>query len=702
MRSLRDDPAALAAVYTTGGIALVMGSVVVAPIVATAYGAHKLHSWLTTPQPVPTDVLYEEAVRLARDADLPSREVFSQNVCDGLPAEGVEEQGYPALPLFIALLDVANALYAEEGLTAITTPPHRADDIEQGRYRDMLLRQFRKLADPTVPERLRHALVRMIADFSSHLSPIARATAEQLEDRETATLPLIDTLRNPGAAVEALCLPFYAQGVLELDLFRRLRDQLDANLHEASDTIRNRGSVTMPTNFKGEPRALVHAYLKNTPLEALFHVPIPFAIPEETRFEHHWIVAGTGHGKTQTLQHLIAGDLDLVAQGAASVVVIDSQGDMIRKLSRLKFFAEHPDKLCLIDPTDIEYPVALNLFDMGTARMRTYGTLEREKLQNAAIEVYEYILAALLGAEMTAKQSTLFRYVLRAMLNIEGATIHTFRELMEGSDKYRDAIERLPFTARTFMETEFNSREHEQTKRQVVRRLWGILENQSFERMFSHPKNKLDMFAEMNAGKVILINTAKDLLKQEGSDIFGRFFIALISQAAQERSAVPSARLPCFVYIDECADYLDQNVGVILAQARKFNVGMILAHQYIGQLPPRLQEGFDANTSIKFVGGVSSADARAFARMLRCEPSFIEEQPKGHFAAFVRNLTDRAVSIRVPFGRLEAMPKMSSDEWERVRASVRERYAARPDQPPPAATSRDTPRPADTGDDWRS
>ena len=59
--------------------------------------------------------------------------------------------------------------------------------------------------------------------------------------------------------------------------------------------------------------------------------------------------------------------------------------------------------------------------------------------------------------------------------------------------------------------------------------MWGILENQTFERMFSHPRSKLDLYTEMNAGRVILINTAKDLLKEQGTEIFGRFFIALIT-----------------------------------------------------------------------------------------------------------------------------------------------------------------------------
>ena len=66
---------------------------------------------------------------------------------------------------------------------------------------------------------------------------------------------------------------------------------------------------------------------------------IPFSIPQASRFEHHWIVAGTGHGKTQTLQALILDDLKQVEQGQASIVVIDSQGDLINNIAGLKIFA---------------------------------------------------------------------------------------------------------------------------------------------------------------------------------------------------------------------------------------------------------------------------------------------------------------------------------------------------------------------------
>jgi hypothetical protein len=60
---------------------------------------------------------------------------------------------------------------------------------------------------------------------------------------------------------------------------------------------------------------------------------------------------------------------------------------------------------------------------------------------------------------------------------------------------------------------------------------------------------------------------------------------------------------------------------------------------------------------------------------MRCSPEFIYDQPKGHFAASVRNMTGSAVSLRIPFGHLEAMPRMTNEEFRVVRDAMRDRYA---------------------------
>ncbi len=556
------------------------------------------------------------------------------------------------------LIAIGQDLYRSENITAdIPPPPPLHNTVEGARYRDMISRTAQASMD-------RNMAMSALATIAKTLGVIAREVPAMEGE---LLVPITQFLERPNNIVEELIAPFFAEN--DYQHFKQLRERLDANL---ADT--HRTNPIWPTNYKGEDVAQI--YLKGTALLDLFAIKAPFAIPEQVRFEHTHIVGGTGHGKTQTLQYQIVRDLDDVANGDKTVIVIDSQGELIANLLKARILP--PDRIVLIDPEDIAYPVCLNLFSVGQERLQGYGDLERERLTNSIIELYDFVLGSLLSAAMTAKQSVVFRYVTRLLFQIPGATIHTFRELMEpgGSEKYREHIDKLDGTARSFFANEFDTNEFEQTKRQVLRRLYAVLENRTFERMFSFPQSKFDMFTEMNAGKLILINTAKSLLKEEGTTIFGRFFIALITQAAQERATIAaSKRTPVICYVDEAHEYFDANIAIILAQARKFRVAMVMAHQYLGQLDAKLQEAFEANTSIKMAGGISMRDARVMANQFNCDPDELYRQPKGMFVTYVRGLTKKGLPISFPFFVLENAPRASRDEQDEVRGLSRKRYA---------------------------
>lgn len=562
------------------------------------------------------------------------------------------------LSLRIQLLDIGRALFKDEGLSPqIPPPPALCNTIEGARYRDQLARLGQAKSDAVM---LREALDKI----SSSLAVIAKSVPAIDGDVHVGVAQFLHPL---GVAIENVIAPFFADS--DYQHFKTLKEQLNINLSRT-----HRTNPIYPRDFKGDDA--VETYLAGTRLKGLFSLKTPFSIPDEARFEHLHMIAGSGHGKTQTLQFLVSRDLPDILRRDKSVIVIDSQGDLIRTILAAKHLP--PDRIVLIDPEDIAFPVSLNLFSVGLERLDKYNSLDRERLTNSIIELYDFVLGSLLSAGMTSKQSVVFRYVTRLMFFIPNATIHTLRELMEpgGAEKYKSQIAQLETTARRFFETEFDSKEFTATKAQVLRRLYGVLENRTFERMFSHPKSKFDMFTEMNAGKLILINTAKSLLKEQGTEVFGRFFIALIAQAAQERSTLPDYdRLPCFVYIDEAQDYFDENIGIILSQARKYRVGMTLAHQYLGQLSSGLQEAFEANTSIKLAGGVSSRDARALSSSMGADADMIARQPKGTFATFIRGLTERAVPMSFPFFALESLPRTQADELDAIRAFSRQAYA---------------------------
>ncbi|MET4176288.1 hypothetical protein ABIB99_007408 [Bradyrhizobium sp. LA6.1] len=577
--------------------------------------------------------------------------------------------------------------------------------------------------DPRVSELLITALRDACWGLISSLPNLSESV-----DAAPLTVPLVCVLRDPHQVVDRIIGTICRKENIEAGLFTTLYQRLYANLCEASGISPEDEKPRRPMIYAAEselpPIELIETYLKGTPFVDLCMCPVPFSIPAKTRFEHQWIVAPPGAGKSTLLQYLILRDIELVAADQASIVVMESNRDLIKAIEGLQVFAPGErleGKLVVIDAEDIEWPVALNLFDVGIEETQSYSPAEHEGFRNAVLALYDYIFSSLLSAEMTSRQNTLFHFTIELLLTIPSATIDTLIDLMQprGLTQFEQHLSKLDPDARRFFELKFNSKEFDRTKEQVVDRLFAVKRIRTLSRMFAAPRSKFDFFTEMGAGKVILINVPQSLLQEEGVEIVGRFFISMILLAAHKRQLLPKERrLPCFVYIDECQDFIkrDPKIPVILDQARKLNVGLVLAHQRLQQMQPHVLDALYGATAIKFASKISDAAAHALARDMRTTPEFILNQPPYHFAAYIRGMTNAALSVGVPGTDMNAMPRMTPTEHAAVRKSIRERYSVRPEAP--AAFQTDTGargatliEPPDAGpaaapdlggDDWRS
>ena len=249
-------------------------------------------------------------------------------------------------------------------------------------------------------------------------------------------------------------------------------------------------------------------------------------------------------------------------------------------------------------------------------------------------------------------------------------------------EKYKDHINRLSESGQQFFLTEFNNKAFDETKTQVLRRLYGILENPTIERLFSNTKSRLNIKDEMDEGKIILINTSKDLLKAQGSQFFGRFFLSIVAQATLERASQhPEERRPTFVYVDEAQDYIDGTVNTILEQARKYKVSLTLAHQQLAQLPPEVRASVSNNTSTKYIGGVSAVDARALAEDMHTEWEKLRGQRKLHFSLYVRGFLPKPITFKVKPGLMEAEPGRTDCELAELLHYTRTQYSSSAPKP---------------------
>ncbi len=599
----------------------------------------------------------------------------------------------PALPILVTACEAVEGLYRAEDVGDIEVNwPVIETNVEAAlEFRQMMVRRKRWATGfRSMSAAFEEIVLKSIEQFFNSL-PECCFSDWDIARHDTFETLLIDLLDDPAEVVDGLFMLPYEDASFRLDVFNRLRELCASNLLIASgflptDNIRERQAklIRAPQRTQKTGAELAQLYLNGSPLKALLDVPVPFHLPDELRFEHCHIVGGTGHGKTQLMQKMIHADLVAAQEDGRSVIVIDSQGDLINKLTRLELFAQDApdslaDRLIVIDPADVEFPAALNLFDAHLVRVQGYSAADRERVLNGVVELYELFFGAFLGAELTQKQGVVFRYLARLMLAIPNATIHTLMKIMEDGKPFKSTMDQLDGSARYFFETEFFHPSFAATKKQILRRLWGVLSTPAFERMFTQERNKLDLFEAMNEGKIILISTAKDLLKREGSQLLGRFFIAMISQAALERSTLPERqRNPTFVYVDEAQEYFDDSVETILTQARKYRVGLTLAHQTLDQLSPRLRSSILTNTSMKCVGGTSSKDARVLADELHTTPDFIEAMKRrgerSEFAVWVKHLTGQAIRLSVPLGFLERQPTLAEEDYDALVAANRVRY----------------------------
>ena len=547
------------------------------------------------------------------------------------------------------------------------------------------------------------------------------------------TVPVIGLVADPAALITDIIksgLKRLPEHDGELMPGARLGRQIKDNLLRVSgisedDARRRSDRLKWPSSQKLGGAELVSRYLVDTPWRPFLLAPAEASVSIAALYESMHICARIGHGKTQCLEWLI---VELLKHPSMpSIVVVDSQGYMLRRLARLKTFApggRYHDKLVFIDPGEATRPVALNPLQIGHARLKTYSPRVAETVRNMGIALLEYLFSAIFGTELTGKQKTYFRYCIELLLAIPDASVTTLRDVLDRPEDFADVIAGLDGDVRKFWDSQGFAKQYKETRDQISRRLWQLASERSLARLISTPENKLDWFQELQAGCIVLADTSKALLQPEGSAIMGRMIVAMAYRAMYEREAIPrEERRPTFLIIDEAQDVVDKAIEDGIAQGRKYAYGTFLAHQFLDQLPLILRRELAGQIGVKLIGAVAAHDARSFSQDMGVSDGFLMglRKVKGgtEFALAVRNEIGEALRLTVPFGAVDREPRMSEADWAGVESRMLTRYGSSgalrpsPASPAPAATGASTPTPrlqpgaTTTGwdnddDDWAS
>jgi len=524
---------------------------------------------------------------------------------------------------------------------------------------------------------VRDAIANSVIGFCEHLPAFAFQKVDELlvsAKAETLvsqfSIRTTDCIDDLGQAVEDTIMPFYRSDLGPL--FHDLRESLDALQHRVSHVpfdVQNRHSakLIMPSNHDGNPLDFV----EGTPLLMLFDTQLPFEIKGDIRFSGMWVVAPPGRGKTTLLSNLLESDLDAVAEGKASVILMDSKGDLVGEAKRLQMFApggKLHGKLVLIEPWET---LAINPLDLGASTGHTIALLE-------------YVFSSLLESQMTPLQGTLFRAVLILCKAIPNANFFTFRDILLGGwrpyEGYVRALDRED--ALFFAGGEFDSQTYKKTREELTWRIRDLTTRVPLLRgMFRAEKTLIDIGKEMDAGKVIIIDNSVATLSA-GSEFFSRFFIALVRSAAEQRAGRKQAdKMPVYFYIDEADTVIsrDESVREIIQRCRSQNIAMIFAHQALQQIKSDDVKAALTDCAIRLAN--SDEEAPQLAPRMRTDPEFLRDLKRGEFATFIRDKTKKAIALSVPNKPVSKWPKMSLAQLDEIRGEMKSAYCCTREKP---------------------
>jgi len=309
------------------------------------------------------------------------------------------------------------------------------------------------------------------------------------------------------------------------------------------------------------------------------------------RTRHHYIIGKSGSGKTTLISFMARQD---IANGDG-VCIVDPHGDLIEDaLAHVP--KERAKDVVLFDPADMQRPMGLNLLEAKTD----------EEKDRAALDAME-IFIKLFGNEIFGPR--IQHYFRNGCLTLmddeeEGATLIDVPRLFvdEEFQRYKVSKCRNPVVL-TFWNHEMaktGAREKEEMIPYFSAKFGPFVTNTTMRNIIGQPKSAFNIRRIMDDGKVLLVNLSKGKIGDINAQLLGLIFVNKANMAALSRADMPKEqRKRFYLYVDEFQNFVTDAFVTILSEARKYELALIMAHQYIGQLVAKTEAYGQTNTQMR-------------------------------------------------------------------------------------------------------
>lgn len=388
-----------------------------------------------------------------------------------------------------------------------------------------------------------------------------------------------------------------------------------------------------------------------------------FGIKLDDRRRHMYVVGKTGMGKTTLLENMVLNDI----YSGHGVGLVDPHGDYAEKI--INYVPPNRiNDIVYFNPSDINYPIGFNILE-------TIRPEQKHLVASGLMGVFKKIWPDVWSSRM----EYILNNTILALLDFPGTTLLGINRLL-ADEEYRDRVVRnlKDPVVKSFWQTEFanyNDKYKQEAVAPIQNKIGQFLSASVIRNIVAQVTSRINIREIMDQRKILIMNLSKGRIGEDNSRLLGGMLITKIQLAAMERVDIPEVdRKDFFLYVDEFQNFATESFANILSEARKYRLGLIMAHQYMEQLEEEVLAAVIGNVGTMVTFRVGSTDAEILAKEFI--PTFVEEDlvnlPK--FQIYLKLMIDGVASRPFSASTMPPIGQVTNSAEKVIRVS-RERYA---------------------------
>lgn len=324
-----------------------------------------------------------------------------------------------------------------------------------------------------------------------------------------------------------------------------------------------------------------------------------FGLKDRDRRRHLWVVGKTGTGKSTLIANMVIDDL----KKGRGVAVIDPHGDTCETV--LDYIPKNRiNETIYFNPADRDYPIVINPLQVTSKE-------EAELVVSGLMSIFTKVWANVWSARM----EYILRNSLLSLTEIEGSTLIDVLRLLSETEYRNMVVQKMTDeTLKSFWINEFNKMPanlQAEAISPIQNKVGQFVTSPMIRNIMSQPKSTISLSEVMDRKMIFLANLSQGRLGEDNAALLGATLITKFQLAAMHRvDLAEEQRVDFHLFVDEFQNFATDSFIKILSEARKYRLNLMLANQYMAQIPDTVQKAILGNAGSLISFGVGADDAQ--------------------------------------------------------------------------------------------